>query len=282
MNMTLLNPVFLSLKNRLIQNKGLNIIICGPPGGGKSRRGIRLCEIFARPPGSFKKENIVYNAESFLDYLTNRCILGDAVMWDENIGSEATSWYTDTNKAVKRSMNIMRKKGITFVQCLPSLLDLQAGCRRLFHVYVEPMNFFPNDDGYTCKVMKMQHNPQNKITYFKYFRVQNPLKPGITSRLDRIFISTPHNKELTERYEQESESEKDLVHKDNLDIIKKEKRDKQRDWRSTIDIDEHVLTVRNNLKSFKTKNKIDIKKIQVLCKVGRDVSDRIKTAVMMS
>jgi len=275
----ILNPVFSLLRKRVISNKGLNIIICGPPGGGKSRRGLRLCEIFDL--NGFTTDKIVYNAETFIEFLNKKSVKGDAMMWDENIGSEATSWYTDTNKAVKRSMNIMRKKGVTFVQCLPSLLDLQSGCRRLFHVYVEPMEFFPLDDGYCCKVMLMQHNPQNKITYFKYFRVANPYNPRIKNRLDRIFIRTPRNDELTQRYECDSEKEKETIHDDNLTIIRKENKDKQRDWRATVDIEEHVLTVLNNIKEFKTKNKIDTKKIQILCNVGGPLSERIKTAVKM-
>jgi hypothetical protein len=274
-----LNPVLLHLRKRIINSKGLNIIICGEPGGGKSRRGLRLCEIFDF--NGFNRDKIVYNAEAFIEFLNGKAVKGDAVMWDENIGSEATSWYTDTNKAVKRSMNIMRKKGITFVQCLPSLLDLQSGCRRLFHIYVEPMDFFPLDDGYTCKVMRMQHNPQNKITYFKYFRVRDPHNKHIKKVLHRLFIHTPRNEELTQKYEDESEKEKDAVHADNLGIIRKEQKDKQRDWRASADIEEHILTIINNPKQFKKGKRWDPGKIQILCNVGGPLSYRIKKAVEM-
>lgn len=208
-------------------------------------------------------------------------------MWDENIGSEATSWYTDTNKAVKRSMNIMRKKGIAFVQCLPSLLDLQSGCRRLFHVYIEPMDFFPVDDGYLCKVMQMQHNPQNKITYFKYFRIKDPSNKKKRIRVNRIFIRTPHNNELTERYEEDSDKEKNIIHDENIDIIKKERERKQTNWRATLDIDEHVTTVLGNINAFckvigkgrGRKRKIDTYRIRNMCKVGGPTASRIKAEV---
>jgi len=276
-----LNPVFSRLKKRTKQGLGLNICICGEPGKGKSRRGLRIGELFDL--NGFNKKKVVYDGEGLIKFLVEDAKKGDCIFWDENIGSEATSWYTDTNKAVKRSMNIMRKKGVVFIQAFPSLLDLQSGCRRLFHIYIEPMDFFPLDDGYLCKVMQMQHNPQNKITYFKYFKIKDPKNPKKRIRVHRIFIKTPDSKELTDYYESESEKEKDNIHVKNLDIIRKDNENKQKDWRATLDIDEDVMTVLNNtdifISIFNGKKYIDKAKIQNILNKGESTAKRIKKAV---
>jgi hypothetical protein len=275
-----MNPVISWLKYRIKNGKGNNIVICGEPGIGKSRRGIRLGELL--DSNGFKKEKIAMSAEAFTNYINTSVKAGDAIVWDENIGAEAGDWYTQSNKAIKRTMQVMRKKGFTFIQCLPSIKDLDPKIRHLFHVYVEPMKYDIENDGYWCKVMRIQHNPLIPRTYYKYFRFKNG-KTGTVYICKQMLIKNPENKELVEWYEKYSDEEKNKIHAETEQTLIKEKEKSAIDWRKPLEIDDYVEQVINNLDKCITKWQgkkiLNIEAIQNLCGVGQTTAKRIRAKI---
>jgi hypothetical protein len=274
------NPILSWLRWRIRNKKGNNILICGEPGIGKTIRGLRFGELLDE--NKFTIQKVRRSAESFLEYLNNDVKAGDVCVWDENLGADSADWYTESAKAIKRTMQIMRKKRFTFIQCLPSIEDVIPKARKFFHVYIEPRSYSKKYDGYYCLVMRMQHNPRNKITYFKYFRFIDKTT-GRKYVCSRMMIRMPKDKALVEAYETMSEEFKNEEHQENELIIKKEKEKKNKEWGSPIDIRPHILTVRSNIKKFisewQGRYYIDDKKICNICNVGIQLGKRVKSEV---
>jgi ribosomal protein S25 len=270
------NPILLWIKWRVKNRRGVNILICGEPGSGKSRRGLRIAEL--TDVNGFNKDKVRYSAEEFIHYLNTKVKAGDVVFWDENIGADASDWYSASNKAVKRSVQVMRKKCFVFINALPSLEDVEPKIRKYFHVYIEPRFFDAKLNGYWCLVMRIQHNPRNKKTYFKYFRFRNR-KSGKLYVVKSMFIGNPKTPGLVDDYEADSEVIKDDVHRAGEDIIKYEKvkaglwgkpKDIEKAVRKIQDNPSEVITCRINAPDY-----VDVYKVASYCGVGLHTAKRI-------
>jgi hypothetical protein len=274
------NPILAWMIYRIKHGRNTNILISGEPGIGKTYRGIRLGELLDF--NGFGIGKISKSAEAFMHFLNYVVQTGDFGLWDENIGADAADWYTEGAKAIKMSMQIMREKRFTFCQCLPSVEDVLPKARKFFHVYIEPRSYSKKYDGYYCLVMRMQHNPRKRITYFKYFRCYDRVQKKFYV-IKRMLIRCPQNKQLIADYEAMAKSFKGAQHIEGALTIQKEKERKAKNWSLPPDIYPHVVTVKSNLPKFvsvfQSRAFIDADKVSPICGVGMKTANRIKKEI---
>jgi len=278
------NPIIHWLKDRIQKrNRGNNILICGEPGSGKSYRGLRIGELLDF--NGFGIIKVLWSALEVVTYIDDGKIKqGDAIDWEENFGAEASEWYTQSNNAIKRTMQVMRRKRFTFIMNLPSIKDLDPKLRHLFHVYIEPISFDERLNGYWCIVMRIQHNPRLGKTYFKYFRFRDKRTKQMV-KIKKVLIKCP-SKELADAYEAISEIKKNTIHMETKEIITKEIKNKRKDWGKPLDIRPWVEAVLSNQDKFKATNRITKKKfiskdlIANEFNIGKQTAGRVIAAVL--
>jgi len=284
--MTMTNPIIQWLLDRIKKrNRGNNILVCGEPGSGKTYRSLRLGELLDLNGFSIKK--VFWSAIEVVTFLDDGNLkAGDAIDWEENFGAEASEWYTQSNNAIKRTMQVMRKKRFTFIMNLPSIKDLDPKLRHLFHIYVEPISYDEKEDGYWCLVMRMQHNPRSGKTYFKYFRFKDK-KTRLLVKMTKVLIRCP-SKQLCDEYERYSEIRKNAIHSETKQIILKETVNKRKDWSKPVDILPLVELVMQDTERFmdyhyrstKKGKYLSSNKISNEFNIGKGTASRIVTAVI--
>lgn len=267
------------LIKRIKRGRGNNVLVCGEPGGGKSTRALRGMEAVDLNGASISK--YVRDSLEFTEFLDQGKIhQGDAIFWDENIGAEAMNWATASNKSIKRSANVMRRKNFTLFMALPSIKDLDPKLRHLFHFYIEPVKFDEAKDGYYCLFLRIQHNALTGKTYYKHFRVIDKVTRNIYF-VGLVFIKKPSDK-LMEEYERESQQTKDNIHHEDYIEIKKEAKKKLRNWDRASNIDQDVADVMNNWDNIKERSeKKTLENIGAFCEVGCDKSARILAKIRL-
>jgi hypothetical protein len=264
---------------RIRKGRGNNVLVCGEPGAGKSWRCGRGSEAVDLNGASISK--YVRDALEFSYFLDcNKIVKGDAIFWDENIGAEAMNWATSSNKSIKRSANVMRRKNFTLFMALPSIKDLDSKLRHLFHFYIEPIRWDEQKNGYYCLFMRIQHNALQGKTYYKHFRVIDKNTKEIYF-VNTAFIKAP-SKEWSDAYEIESEKTKDNIHHEDHEDIKKEGKKKLRDWDRAPNIDQDVARVLNEWDNIRGKDKSEtIENIGAICDVGERKAIRILAKVRL-
>src|SRR3990167_991938 len=181
--------LLLRVKKRLYDyNQNWLCIVIGATGSGKSWLAIRLAELL---DSQFNKDNIVFAADSFLEFVQSyRMRKGSVIVWDEaGVSLSSRQSMTRINKAIGFYLQSFRSRNTALIFTLPSLAMLDRQARQLAHVILETKRIDRQHNECIFKWLEVSTNPRSGKIYQKYPRIRKP--DGIMQKVIQVRVGVP-------------------------------------------------------------------------------------------
>jgi ABC-type dipeptide/oligopeptide/nickel transport system ATPase component len=179
-------------------NKNLLLIVVGDTGSGKSYAAMNMCE--SCDP-EFGIDRVVFTNKEFMALVkSNTLHKGNWVLFDEaGVSISSRDWFTKANKVIMYVLQTFRHKNLAVVFTVPDLSFVDSQARKLFHGFFEMKKINPVKKTSIGLYFRIQHNPRNNKTYYKYLRVQD--KNEGTLAIKEVMFHLPSQK-LVDAYEE--------------------------------------------------------------------------------
>lgn len=166
------------IKNRILKNKNVIIIINGPTGSGKTYASLRIAEECSQLfETNFNiKENVAFN---FMDLLKKTMLPindkpGTPYVFEEvgsiGAGSSSRSWQSQANQFFFSFMQTTRHRNQILIMTCPNFAFLEKGTRSLVHLQCETSEINYSKKVCVLKPYRIQVNSRTGFFYFKFLR----------------------------------------------------------------------------------------------------------------
>jgi len=121
----------------LEQNRNWQVLICGPPGTGKTYTGIRIAEMLDR---NFTADKIVFDTLDLIETLES-CKAREFIIYDEAEAFSSRQSQRSENIVLSKIIAMMRFTQMNIIYCLPHMKMIDINARRVILNYLHTIPF---------------------------------------------------------------------------------------------------------------------------------------------
>lgn len=259
-----------ALANR--QNRNALVLVCGPPGIGKSYACLKLALAIQ---SDWTLDNLVFRAKDFLRLVNSNLRRGSVIIWDEcGVEFDSRTFYSVANRLISYTLETFRHRNLIVFFNVPSSSMVDLNLRRLFHYQFEAVAIDYEKSMCIIKPLEIENTNRYKTkTYFKYPRIRD--KTGRIVTINRLEVGLPPE-DITEEYEKrKTEFTTWLNRKAEQELMRSEQR-KEFDPKA---IDPIVEDVKRNIDKYTSVRK-GSKYVNTTAILGNfDIGDRVARRV---
>ena len=121
----------------LEQNRNWQVLICGPPGTGKTYTGIRIAEML---DPKFTADKIVFDTLDLIETLES-CKAREFIIYDEAEAFSSRQSQRSENIVLSKIIAMMRFTQMNIIYCLPHMKMIDINARRVILNYLHTIPF---------------------------------------------------------------------------------------------------------------------------------------------
>ncbi len=160
------SPQITWVKKHLINN-GVNLVIVGKTGSGKSFCGLKLaCAI--QP--DFSIDQVCFSVEEFMKVVPALPPKSVIILEEASVNADARRFWSDLNQAMVYITETFRASNLLFIANLPSFNGLDSRIRGLVHNLIITQRVYSRQNVCKVKWFKTEVDPITGKMYKKYWR----------------------------------------------------------------------------------------------------------------